>query len=70
LEVRIRETLDLLDGIPGGGRAVVEVVVAEIGPEVRAWRSAAQLAAWAGVAPGKNESAGRRRPSRTRKGNQ
>ena len=65
-----QEALELLDGIPGVGPAVVEVVIAEIGTDISPWPSAAHLAAWAGVAPGNNESAGPRRPSRTRKGNQ
>jgi transposase len=57
------------DAIPGVGRVVIEVVLAEIGPEVSRFPTAGHLAAWAGVAPGNNESAGRQRSGRARAGN-
>ena len=59
----------LLDTIPGIGRAMGELLVAEIGIDMTKFPTAAHLAAWAGVAPGNNESAGRQRSGRTRKGN-
>jgi len=59
----------LLDTIPGIGRAMGELLVAEIGTDMTKFPTAAHLAAWAGVAPGNNESAGRQRSGRTRKGN-
>lgn len=43
--------------------------MAEIGPEVKRFSTAAHLASWAGLAPGKNESAGRNHSSRTPKAN-
>lgn len=58
-----------LDGIPGVGRDVAEVIVAEIGTDMAVWGSAARLAAWCGVVPGNNESAGKRRPGKLRAGN-
>ena len=58
----------LLDTIPGVARATAEVIVAEIGTDMSRFPSADHLAAWAGVAPGNNESAGRRRSGKTRKG--
>lgn len=61
--------LDLLDTIPGVGRRIAEHLVAEIGPTVDAFQSAAHLASWAGVCPGNNESAGKRLSGRTRPGN-
>jgi transposase len=45
------------------------VILAEIGPTVRAFRTASALAAWIGVAPGNKESAGKRLSGQTRKGN-
>ena len=62
------EALVLLDTIPGMGRRVAEIIVAEVGVDRRRFPSAAHLAAWAGLALGNNESAGKRRPAATRKG--
>ncbi len=45
------------------------MVVSEIGIDMARFPTAAHLAAWAGLAPGNNESAGRRRKGRHRKGN-
>src|SRR5437660_1106370 len=61
--------IEQLDEVPGIGRAVVEGVLAEIGTDMAVWGSAARLAAWCGVAPGNNESAGKRRAGQTRPGN-
>jgi transposase len=58
----------LLDTIPGIGRRIAEIFVAEVGVERSRFPTAAHLAAWAGLAPGNNESAGKRRPATTRKG--
>lgn len=64
------EAVQLLDTIPGVGRQAAEIIVSEIGTDMSRFPSADHLAAWAGVAPGNNESAGKRRSGRTRKGNQ
>ncbi|HMA35573.1 MAG TPA: IS110 family transposase [Chloroflexia bacterium] len=58
-----------LDAIPGVGRGVVEGILAEIGTDMGVWGSDRRLAAWCGVAPGNNESAGKRRSGKTRPGN-
>ena len=63
------DVVELLDTIPGVGRAMAELLVAEIGVDMTRFPTPAHLAAWAGVAPGSNESAGRQRSGRTRKGN-
>ncbi len=63
------EVVELLDTIPGVGRAMAELLVAEIGVDMTRFPTPAHLAAWAGVAPGSNESAGRQRSGRTRQGN-
>jgi transposase len=63
------DQIRLLTGIPGIGDRVAAVVVSEIGVDMSRFPSAKHLAAWAGLAPGNNESAGRRRRSRHRKGN-
>jgi transposase len=61
--------VELLDTIPGVDRRGAELMLAEIGIVTR-FETAPRLAAWAGVAPGNNKSAGKQRPSTTRKGNQ
>jgi transposase len=62
--------VELLDTIPGVGRQTAEMIVAEIGVDMSRFPSAAHLAAWAGLAPGNYESAGKRLSGKTRKGNQ
>src|SRR5215217_5972870 len=57
-----------LDTIPGVGRSVAEVLVAEIGVDMGRFPTAKHLASWAGICPGNHESAGNRRSGRTRKG--
>jgi transposase len=59
----------LLDTIPGIARQAAEVIVAEIGMDMSRFPSAAALAAWAGVAPGNSESAGKRLSGKTWDGN-
>lgn len=57
-----------LTTIPGVGYRTAETLVAEIGFDMTRFPTAKHLAAWAGMAPGNNESAGRRRSGKTRKG--
>jgi len=63
------EAVVLLDTIPGVSRRTAEVIVSEIGVDMSRFPTAGHLASWAGVAPGNNESAGKRRSGKTRKGN-
>lgn len=63
------EAVALLDTIPGVNRLTADVLVAEIGLDLSRFPSQRQLAAWAGVAPGNDESAGKRYSGRTRLGN-
>jgi transposase len=60
--------LVLLDTIPGIDRWQAEVILAEIGLDMSRFESAACLASWAGLAPGNNESAGKRHSGKTRPG--
>jgi transposase len=60
--------LALLITIPGVDRRTAEVILAEIGTDMRRFSSAGQLASWAGLCPGNNESAGKHRSGRTRTG--
>jgi transposase len=61
--------LDRLDTIPGVGRRTAEIVIAEVGADVQRFPTAGHLASWAGLCPGQDESAGKRRSGKTRKGN-
>lgn len=58
----------ILDSIPGIGRWSAEVILAEIGPDMDRFPDAGHLASWAGMCPGHDESAGKRRSGKTRKG--
>jgi transposase len=60
--------VELLCTIPGVERRAAEVLIAETGGDMTAFPTAAHLASWAGVCPGNNESAGKRRSGRTRQG--
>ncbi|MGF9798597.1 IS110 family transposase [Brevibacillus agri] len=63
------EDLELLDTIPGVARRTAETIVAEIGTHMDPFPSAAHLCSWAGLCPGQNESAGKRKSGKSRKGN-
>jgi transposase len=63
------QAVALLDTIPGIDRWQAEVILAEIGLDMGRFPTAAHLASWAGLAPGNNESAGKRRSGKTRPGN-
>jgi transposase len=62
--------VEWLDTIPGVARRAAEIIIAEIGHDMTRFGRAERLAAWAGMAPGNHESAGKRLSGRTRKGNQ
>jgi transposase len=63
------ELVELLATIPGVGRYTAEVLIAECGLDMRVFGSAERLCSWAGICPGTNASAGRRRSGATRHGN-
>jgi transposase len=58
-----------LQSIPGIKSITARDIIAEIGTDMSRFGSATRLSSWAGVSPGHNESAGKRRKGRTRKGN-
>ena len=58
-----------LDTIPGVGRRMAEGILAEVGADIGRFPTSKHLASWAGLCPGNDESAGKRRSGRTRKGN-
>lgn len=65
----LEASLQLLSQIPGLSQRTAEVVVAEIGVDMSRFPSSDHLASWAGLCPGNDESAGKRRSGRTRPGN-
>jgi len=64
----VNEQISLVDSIPGVGERSAQVIIAEIGINMNQFPSAAHLASWAGLCPGNNESAGKRKSGKTRKG--
>ena len=58
-----------VSSLPGFEQRSAQNVLAEIGADMEPFPSAAHLASWAGVCPGNNESAGKRKSGRTTHGN-
>ena len=58
-----------LDEVPGVGRATAEVILAELGSDLRRFPTDRHAASWAALCPGNHESAGKRASGQTRKGN-
>ncbi len=61
--------LVLLQTIPGIDRMGAAMLLVEISAEMHNFGSAERLASWVGICPGNNESAGKRKSGKTRKGN-
>jgi transposase len=66
--VPFEEAAELLDGVTGVNMRTVESLIAEIGVDMTVFPSDKHLASWAGICPGNNESAGKHRNGKTRKG--
>lgn len=65
-----QDDIDRLDSIPGIATRMAEQMLAELGTNIKdQFPSAAQMCSWAGLVPGNNESAGKRKSSKTRNGN-
>lgn len=64
----IQECAQLLSTIPGVSDITAHVIVAEIGLDMTRFASDAHLRSWAGFCPRNDESAGKRRSTRVRKG--
>jgi transposase len=64
------ELVQLLDTIPGVARTTAELILAEVGADLSRFPTADHLASWAGLVPGQNESAGKRRSGKMRPGSQ
>ena len=66
---KYENAIELLKEIPGFSTKVVEDLVAEIGLDMSHFPSEKHLASWAGVCPGNNESAGKKKSGRITHGN-
>ncbi len=64
----VQEAVELLDSIPGIGERGAQTIISEIGVDMSRFPSAGHLASWAGLCPGNNESAGKRKSGKTTKG--
>lgn len=69
LMVPFRPARELIMTIPGIGAPTADVVIAETGADMSRFPTPGHLASWAGVCPGQNESAGKKRKSKARPGN-
>jgi len=67
-QATFRSLIMLLCTIPGVSVLSARVILAEIGRDMSRFPTAGHLLAWAGLCPGQNESAGKRKSSRLRKG--
>jgi transposase len=64
-----KQEMELLMTIPGVKKETAAVIIAEMGVDMGQFPTSQHLASWAGVAPGNHESAGKRKSTRTTKGN-
>jgi transposase len=64
-----QEEMALLMTIPRVKKEIAAVIIAEIGVDMGQFPTSQRLASWVGVAPGNHESAGKRKITRTIKGN-
>lgn len=63
-----RDTIERLKAVPGLSQTSIEVLIAEIGTDMSQFPTAGHLLSWAGLVPRLDESAGKRRSTRIRKG--
>lgn len=61
-----QELLDRLDEIPGVDQVAAREIIGQLGVTLEEFPSASHVASWAGVCPGNNESAGKRKSGKTK----
>jgi transposase len=66
---RFKEAIERLDTIPGIAETAATAIVAEVGTDMSKFPSAEHFCSWAGLSPGNNESAGKKKSSRILYGN-
>lgn len=67
-QVPFRALIELVSTVPGVSVVAAPAILSEIGPDMSRFPTAGHLVAWAGLCPSQNESAGKRKSSRLRKG--
>ena len=65
----VADVIESLDEITGVGKKSAEVIISEIGTDMSRFPTEHNLASWAGICPGNNKSADKRKSGKTRKGN-
>ena len=63
------ELIEALDEITGVGKISAQTIIAEIGTDMSRFATADNLASWACICPGNNESAGKKKSGKTKKAN-
>jgi len=66
----LAEAAGRLRAIPGLGEKAAEVIMGEVGPDMTPFPTAGHLSSWAGLCPGNDQTAGKRRDGKTTKGSQ
>ena len=69
MDTAYTEAAEALVALPGIAQVSARVILAEIGVDMSRFPSANHLCSWAGICPGNNESAGKRKSGRTTQGN-
>lgn len=69
LRIPFAKALAILDSIPGVNARIAQIIVAEAGLDMTRFKTASNLASWAGMCPGNRQSAGKSQGSLARKGN-
>jgi len=65
----LQKEAERVESIPGIHHTAARTILSEIGTDMSRFGSASRLASWAGICPGDNESAGKRKSGKIRKGN-
>ena len=66
---KYEKAIKKLQEMPGLGQHTAEVILSEIGLDMKRFPSSAHIASWAGLCPGNHESAGKRKTGRINPGN-
>lgn len=69
LMIPFQKEESLIQTIPGISKISAKAIISEIGVDMSQFPSEANLASWAGMCPGNNESAGVKKSGKIRKGN-
>ena len=67
--IPLRKEVDVISSIPGVSETSARAIISEIGIDMNRFVTDTRLVAWACMCPGNNESAGKRKRGKTRKGN-